>query len=92
MRNRTGIEDWILEKAKFRREETNEIFLFPYDLGTWENIRQTFSWNNSSTTDGIYWPVRDECNQFSLTVNPTSQLFIIMLENSILYFLSYLLP
>lgn len=57
-----------MEKAKYRREGTNDIFYFPYDLGTWENIKQTFSWSDTSTNDGIEWPVRDGCNQFTLTV------------------------
>lgn len=74
LRNRTGIEEWILEKAKYRREGTNDIFLFPYDLGTWENMKQVFYWTDISTTDGIVWPVRDGCNQFTLTVNSITHL------------------
>lgn len=68
VRNRTGIEEWILEKAKYRREGTNEIFLFPYDLGTWENIKQVFYWTDTLPIEGIIWPIRDGCNEFTLTV------------------------
>ena len=31
-RNQTGIEDWIIEKANYRRKDTDETFLHPYDL------------------------------------------------------------
>ena len=36
--NLTGIEQWILEKAKWRRKDilkTDDEYIFPYDLG-WE--------------------------------------------------------
>lgn len=72
IRNRTGIEDWILEKAKYRREGTNDTFLFPYDLGTWENIKQMFYSGATTPIDGINWPVQSGCNQFTLTVSLSS--------------------
>jgi hypothetical protein len=31
-RNQTGIEDWILEKAYYRRKDTDQIFYHPYDM------------------------------------------------------------
>lgn len=68
MRNRTGIEEWILEKANYRHENTGEKFVFPYDLGTWENIKQVADWSCSPVGDGIYWTVRSGCNQYTLTV------------------------
>lgn len=68
MRNRTGIEDWILEKANYRYERTNEQFLFPYDLGVWQNIRQVVNWGCAPVGDGIYWKVRSGCTQYTLTV------------------------
>ena len=38
-RNQTGIEDWIIEKADYRRRGTKEIFLHPYHLvSIYENI------------------------------------------------------
>lgn len=43
IRNQTAIEDWILEKAKYRRihiEGSNKPFLYPYHLGVWRNFRQ----------------------------------------------------
>ncbi len=40
VRNCTGIEDWILEKAEERRtiDPTIPPFVFPYNLGWRENI------------------------------------------------------
>lgn len=69
MRNRTGIEDWILEKAKYRREDSDTEFLFPYDLGTVENIKQVGDWSCAPIGDGVNWKVRDGCDQYTLTVN-----------------------
>lgn len=42
MRNETGIESWIREKAEFRERSPDEpeSFVFPYDLGRWRNLRQ----------------------------------------------------
>lgn len=68
MRNRTGIEDWILEKANYRYEGSDKKFLFPYDLGTWENIKQVADPSCAPIGDGIHWKVRSGCNQYTLTV------------------------
>nr|XP_027196265.1 palmitoyltransferase ZDHHC6-like [Dermatophagoides pteronyssinus] len=62
IKNRTSIEDWIIKKAKNR--ERSEPFIFPYDLGVWQNIRQVL-WEPLS--DGIQWPVRSDCHQYTLT-------------------------
>ena len=32
IRNQTGIEDWIIEKANYRRREAKTVFENPYDL------------------------------------------------------------
>lgn len=69
MRNRTGIEDWILEKAIYRYEGTDEKFLFPYDLGMCDNIKQVADWGCAPVGDGTHWKVRSGCNQYTLTVN-----------------------
>lgn len=68
MRNRTGIEDWILEKANYRYEGTDKTFLFPYDLGIFENVKQVADWSCAPVGDGITWKVRSGCNQYTLTV------------------------
>lgn len=73
IRNRTGIEEWIIEKAKYRREESNEHFVYPYDLGTKQNILQVARWNCEAVGDGINWVVTDGCDQFTLTREQISQ-------------------
>ena len=42
LRNRTGIEDWILEKAEDRRIMDPSIspFTYPYDLGWYKNFKE----------------------------------------------------
>lgn len=74
-RNRTGIEDWILEKAKYRREGTGETFVFPYNLGCWRNIRQVFPAPFSCATvgDGLWWNVNEASDQFTLTLEQLAQ-------------------
>ena len=73
IRNRTGIEDWILEKAKYRREGTDEEFVFPYDLGVIENIQQVANVSCAPIGDGITWKVQDCCDQYTLTVEQIAQ-------------------
>lgn len=79
-RNRTGIEEWILDKAKYRREakakalqqqqidEVVEPFIYPYDLGCIENIKQVLNLNCQPVGDGFSWKIVDGCDQFTLTV------------------------
>ena len=68
LRNRTGIEDWVLEKAYYRREGTGEVFHHPYDVGTLANFYQVINWQLQPKGDGIVWDVRDDCNQYTFTV------------------------
>lgn len=81
LRNRTGIEDWILEKAIYRREAmarklTNagnenvqvEEFVYPYDLGRIKNFWSVISFNCIPKGDGVVWDVVDGCDQYTLTV------------------------
>lgn len=80
LRNRTGIEDWILEKAEERRNEDPTLapFIYPYNLGWFENFRQVFYKGCLPKGDGITWAVRKDCSEFDLTVRviyyPTHQL------------------
>lgn len=67
IRNRTGIEEWIIEKAKYRRETTNEKFIYPYDLGVKKNIEQVANWSCAPVGDGTSWAIVDECDQYTLT-------------------------
>ncbi|XP_055325007.1 palmitoyltransferase ZDHHC6 [Sitodiplosis mosellana] len=73
MRNRTGIEDWILEKANYRYEGSDKNFIFPYDLGTWDNIKQVADPSCAPIGDGIHWKVRSGCNQYTLTIEQIAQ-------------------
>lgn len=67
-KNRTGIEDWVLEKAAFRREGTSEEFLHPYDLGWKTNALQVINWSLTPKGDGINWQIREGCHQYTFTV------------------------
>lgn len=74
-KNRTEIEDWILEKAYYRRLGTNEKFVYPYSKGAWFNLKQVITWNCAPIGDGITWPVLDGCDQYTLTVNASKILY-----------------
>ncbi|KAH1019213.1 hypothetical protein HUJ04_009064 [Dendroctonus ponderosae] len=72
--NQTAVEDWILEKANSRRKARNqEPFVYPYDLGWRKNVAQVVSLNGQPIGDGIHWPVRDGCTQYSLTIEQLKQ-------------------
>ncbi|KAH8379427.1 hypothetical protein KR009_004934, partial [Drosophila setifemur] len=71
--NRTEIESWIIRKANFRRDEDPqnriEPFVYPYDLGWRGNFMEVFS----PIGDGIIWPVRPGCDQYTLTCEQLAQ-------------------
>ncbi|XP_054263650.1 palmitoyltransferase ZDHHC6 isoform X1 [Macrosteles quadrilineatus] len=73
LRNRTGIEDWIVEKAIHRRRPDDSSFVYPYDLGWKKNFTQVFSWGGVNRGDGITWPVVEGCHQYSLTIEQKEQ-------------------
>ncbi|KAB0790303.1 hypothetical protein PPYR_15359 [Photinus pyralis] len=73
IRNRTGIEDWILEKAIYRRKDTDDTFVFPYHLGLWRNVRQVLNVGCEPVGDGILWEVAEGCDQFTLTKEQLAQ-------------------
>ncbi|XP_034935844.1 palmitoyltransferase ZDHHC6 [Chelonus insularis] len=73
LRNTTGPEDWILEKAKNRRLGTNDTFIHPYSKGWLFNLKQVLKWNCIPEGDGIVWPIREGCDQYTLTVEQTYQ-------------------
>ena len=77
LKNKTGIESWIVKKAEHRREHFNmtEKFLYPYDLGRKENLRQVFNWSGDMRPigDGFSWNVADGCDQFTLTLEQLAQ-------------------
>ena len=69
IRNETGIENYIVRKAQDRDYRRNSPFIFPYNLGLKENLRQVFNWRESFNVigDGFSWPVLDGCDQYTLT-------------------------
>lgn len=73
LRNRTGIEDWILEKAIHRRSLTDTPFIYPYDLGRMNNLCQVLNIWCEPVGDGIEWPVHPACSQYTLTIEQLAQ-------------------
>ncbi|KAL6430729.1 hypothetical protein ACFW04_006941 [Cataglyphis niger] len=73
VRNRTEIEDWILEKARCRRDNTDIKYVHPYSKGWRFNISQVFTWDCSPVGDGITWPIIDGCDQYTLTREQLAQ-------------------
>ncbi|KAH8312001.1 hypothetical protein KR044_008968 [Drosophila immigrans] len=73
--NQTGIEIWIVEKALYRRyrSQTEEPYVYPYDLGWRNNLRQVFNDECQTRGEGIEWPVVEGCDQFSLTREQLAQ-------------------
>ena len=41
--------------------------MWPYDLGRLENFKQVLGFSCQPQSDGITWPVREGCDQYSLT-------------------------
>lgn len=71
--NRTAIEDWILEKARYRQERTNEPFVYPYDVGRWDNMKQVLNLTCTAAGNGVEWTVLEGCDQFTLTREQLAQ-------------------
>ncbi|XP_074647885.1 palmitoyltransferase ZDHHC6-like [Tubulanus polymorphus] len=74
LKNETGIESWIIEKAYYidRTVEEGE-FVYPYYLGMWRNLRQVFTWSGYPVSDGFTWDVKEGCNQYTLTIEQMRQ-------------------
>lgn len=75
MRNQSGIENWILRKARDRNHRRKKAFIYPYDLGFKENFRQVFNWRESFNVigDGFTWPIRADADEYALTVEQLEQ-------------------
>jgi palmitoyltransferase len=69
IRNETGIESWILRKARDRNHRRSKAFIYPYDLGFKENLRQVFNYRETFNVigDGLTWPIRDGTDEYALT-------------------------
>ena len=72
-RNQTGIEDWIIEKAEYRRRESKKKFMHPYHLGRWKNLRQVITATCIPDGDGIDWHLRDGGHKYDLTIEQLEQ-------------------
>uniref|UniRef100_A0A2K6F9I1 Palmitoyltransferase n=1 Tax=Propithecus coquereli TaxID=379532 RepID=A0A2K6F9I1_PROCO len=52
----------------------HEVFVFPYDMGSrWRNFKQVFTWSGVPKGDGLEWPIREGCHQYSLTIEQLKQ-------------------
>lgn len=71
--NMTSIEEWIMIKSVTR---TDGPFVYPYDLGWWRNLKLLFLQHSN----GINWPIREGCPEFSLTAEQVRQKAVKALE------------
>jgi len=68
MKNQTGIEDWIMEKATYRHRNLGTEFVWPYNLGRLANLQQVVTIMSCKPSgDGIIWPVVEGTDQYTLT-------------------------
>ncbi|EDV25607.1 uncharacterized protein TRIADDRAFT_55884 [Trichoplax adhaerens] len=72
IRNETGVENWIRDKANYRRSK-DEKWLYPYHLGYWRNILEVCNGCSEPKGDGIVWTVREGCNQYTMTIEQLEQ-------------------
>ncbi|CAH1795576.1 unnamed protein product [Owenia fusiformis] len=75
LRNETGIEQWIRDKAYYRprEEDETEEFIYPYDLGRWRNFTQVYNLSGNPVSDGITWDVIEDCDQYTFTIEQLKQ-------------------
>ncbi|XP_018316226.1 palmitoyltransferase ZDHHC6 isoform X4 [Mycetomoellerius zeteki] len=73
LRNRTEIEDWILQKSQCWRNDRDAEYIHPYSKGWRFNISQVLTWDCTPVGDGITWPVIDGCDQYTLTREQLAQ-------------------
>uniref|UniRef100_A0A1I8GWC5 Palmitoyltransferase n=1 Tax=Macrostomum lignano TaxID=282301 RepID=A0A1I8GWC5_9PLAT len=83
LRNRTGIEFWICDKADYRLECRHDSmtahlsideagqppkFQYPYDLGRMRNFKQVINWSGRPVGNGLDdWPLAPDCGKYDLT-------------------------
>ena len=51
------------------QEEQGPEFVFPYNLGRWRNLGIVFYMKPRPELDGLWWPVSEGCDQYTLTVS-----------------------
>ena len=71
MRNETGIEGWILRKARDRSHRRTKQHLFIHMiLVSKENLATSISIGKKHlmlSVDGLTWPIRDGTDEYALT-------------------------
>lgn len=73
IKNETSIDSWIIAKAN-RPRPPGDVFIYPYNLGWKDNLKQVFCRKEEYDDDeGIYWPVKEGCNQYTLTIEQIQQ-------------------
>ncbi|CAG0890782.1 unnamed protein product [Darwinula stevensoni] len=73
LRNRTPIEDWIMDKANHRHKVLyGKQFTYPYHLGWRRNLSAVFG-GPDLWSKGYAWPIRGDCDQFTLTAEQVAQ-------------------
>lgn len=73
LKNETGVETWIKDKANYRRRDEDEEFVYPYNLGWWANWCMVCYYRRRPDLDGFWWPVREGCHQHTFTVEQMLQ-------------------
>jgi palmitoyltransferase len=73
LRNQTQIEDWIVDKAQRRRDDEDESFVFPYDLGCRRNLAEVINWSGRPRGDGVEWTLKEGCNKYAFTLEQLEQ-------------------
>ena len=68
IRNKTGIEVYICEKADDLTRSEDSTFVYPYDLGVWNNFKCFLIGGN-----GYDWPIRPGASKYALTVEQKRQ-------------------
>uniref|UniRef100_A0A8R1V5P1 Palmitoyltransferase n=1 Tax=Pristionchus pacificus TaxID=54126 RepID=A0A8R1V5P1_PRIPA len=72
-KGKTALEEYIVSKADHWREERSEEgeevtpFIFPYDMGWKNNLKEILSGWGDARGNGVWWPVKNGTNQFTLS-------------------------
>ena len=68
LKNQTAIESYICDKADDMTRSEDSSFVYPYDLGYWNNFKCFLFAGN-----GIDWPIKPGCSKYALTVEQKLQ-------------------
>ncbi|XP_047407848.1 palmitoyltransferase ZDHHC6 isoform X1 [Sciurus carolinensis] len=74
LKERAVLPRGIFAKDRIQYYQLDEVFVFPYDMGSrWKNFKQVFTWSGVPEGDGLEWPIREGCHQYSLTIEQLKQ-------------------